>query len=90
MAKLIGIKIVATKSGKDGYEYHFADEFDEYSKNHAECYGKQVFTEYSQKLFKAKVGDEVILVYGKGYQGKAQLIDIHNVTDNKLKMNKQA
>ena len=28
MAKLIGIKIVATKSGKDGYEYHFADEFD--------------------------------------------------------------
>ena len=32
----------------------------------------------------------MILVYGKGYQGKAQLIDIHNVTDNKLKMNKQA
>lgn len=90
MAKLLGIKVVATKSGKDGYEYQFVDEFDEYSKNHAECYGNQVFTEYSSKMFKAKVGDEVILVYGKGYQGKAQLVDLHNVTENKLKMNKQA
>lgn len=87
MAKIIGIKVIVTKAGNKGYEYHLADTFDEYTKEHSECYGNQVFTEYSSKAFNVNVGDEVIPVYGKGYQGKAQLIDLHNVTESKLKIN---
>ena len=39
MAKLIGYKVVKTKSGNTGFEYHFADAFTEYDKEHAECFG---------------------------------------------------
>lgn len=88
MAKLIGVKVITTKSGNKGFEYHFADDFSEYDKEHAECFGNQVFSEYSSKAFKVNVGDEVDIIYGKGFQGKAQLMDIFVCTDSKLKINK--
>lgn len=88
MAKLIGVKVIATKSGNKGYEYHFSDAFSEYDKEHAECYGEQVFSEYSSKAFNVNVGDAVRLIYGKGFQGRAQLMDILMVSDSKLKINK--
>lgn len=88
MAKIIGIKKIITKAGKEGYEYHCADKFDSYTLEHAECSGNQVFTEYSPIQFNVKVGDDVILVYQKGFQGRAQLMEMHSI-ENKLKMNKQ-
>lgn len=88
MTKISGIKVITTKAGNKGYEYHFIGEFSEYDRAHAECHGNQVFTEYSSKAFQVNVGDEVILVYGKGFQGKAQLMDICNVSESKLKINK--
>lgn len=47
-----------------------------------------MFSEYSSQAFKVNVGDEVDIIYGKGYQGKAQLMDILVVSDSKLKINK--
>jgi len=88
MAKLLGIKVITTKSGNKGFEYHFADAFSDYDKEHSECYGNQVFSEYSTKAFKVNVGDEVDIIYSKGFQGKAQLMDIFNISDSKLKINK--
>lgn len=88
MTKLSGIKVITTKAGNKGYEYHFIDEFSEYDREHAECYGNQVYSEYSSKAFQVKVGDEVTLIYGKGFQGKAQLIDMYSVSENKLKISK--
>lgn len=88
MSKIIGIKAITTKSGNKGFEYHLAESFNEYDREHADCYGNQVFTEYSTKAFKVNVGDEVILIYGKGFQGKAQLVDMHIADDSKLKINK--
>lgn len=88
MAKLIGVRAITTKAGNKGFEYHFADAFSDYDKTHAECFGNQVFSEYSSQAFKVNVGDEVDIIYGKGYQGKAQLMDILVVFDSKLKINK--
>ncbi len=88
MAKILGIKEITTKAGKKGCEYHIADAFSEYDLEHSNCTGCQVISEYSSTLFPVKVGDEVDLVYGKGYQGKAQLVDIQLTTDNKIKINK--
>lgn len=88
MAKLVGIKVITTKSGNKGFEYHFADAFSAYDQEHSECYGNQVFSEYSSKSFKVNIGDEVDIIYSKGFQGKAQLMDILNVSDSKLKINK--
>lgn len=88
MAKLIGYKVVKTKSGNTGFEYHFADAFTEYDKEHAECFGNQVFSEYSSKAFKVNVGDEVDIIYGKGFQGKAQLMDILVCANGTLKISK--
>ena len=47
-----------------------------------------MFSEYSSQAFKVNVGDEVDIMYEKGFQGKAQLIDIRVVSDGKLKINK--
>lgn len=88
MAKIIGIKEITTKAGKKGWEYHMADKFSEYDLEHSNCSGSQVISEYSSTQFPVKVGDDVSLVYGKGYQGKAQLVDIQLATDNRLKINK--
>lgn len=88
MKRIAGIKVVTTKSGNKGYEYHIVSEFSDYDKTHAECYGNQVFSEYSSQAFKVNVGDEVDIIYGKGFQGKAQLMDIIVVSDSKLKINK--
>ena len=88
MAKIIGIKEITTKAGNKGWEFHMADSFSEYDLEHSICTGCQVISEYSSTHFPVKVGDEVNLVYGKGYQGKAQLVDIQLATDNKLKINK--
>lgn len=88
MANLRGIKVVTTKAGNKGFEYYFEDDFSNYDKTHAECYGKQVLSEYSSQAFKVNVGDEVDIVYGKGFQGKAQLVDIRVISDSKLKINK--
>lgn len=75
-AMIIGIKVITTKMGKTGYEYHFQTAFSDYDKEHSQCYGSQVITEYSPIAFNVKVGDEVAIYYGKGYQGRAQLVDI--------------
>ena len=85
---LKGVKVYSKKDGSKGYEYHFESEFSDYDKTHAECYGNQVLSEYSSQAFKVNVGDEVDLIYGKGFQGKAQLMDIRVVSDSKLKINK--
>ena len=76
MSQIIGIKAITTKSGNKGYEYHVCDDFSEYDKTHATCYGKQVLTEYASTAFNVNIGDEVQLVYGRGFQGKAQLVNI--------------
>lgn len=88
MAKLVGVKVVTTKTGNKGYEYHFIDEFNTYDINNAECYGKQVFSEYSTQLFNAKVDEEVEVIYSKGFQGKAQLTGIRSVSEGKVKSDK--
>lgn len=88
MAKLVGVKVITTKAGNKGYEYHFVDDFPLYDKEHAECYGSQVFSEYSSQAFNVNVGDEVEIIYGKGFQGKAQLTGILSVSDSKEKVNK--
>ena len=85
---LEGVKVYPKKDGSKGYEYHFKSEFSEYDRTHAECYGNEVFSEYSSQAFKVNVGDEVDVMYGKGFQGKAQLMDIRVVTNSKLKINK--
>lgn len=88
MAKLVGIKVTTRQDGNKGYVYHFVDTFSDYDKEHAECYGNQVFSEYSTKAFKVNVGDEVDVIYAKGYQDKAVLMDILVVSENKIKINK--
>lgn len=88
MAKLVGVKVITTKAGTKGYEYHIADDFSPYDQQHADCYGNQVYSEYSSQAFKVNVGDEVELTYTKGFQGKAQLTDIHSVLDSKMKSDK--
>lgn len=88
MAKLVGVKVVTTKQGNKGYEYHFVDEFSLYDKEHSECYGSQVFSEYSSQAFNAKVGEDVEILYGKGFQGKAQLTGILSVSEGKVKIDK--
>ena len=89
MAKLVGVKVITTKAGNRGYEYHFIDEFSPYDKEHAEnCFGSQVFSEYSSQAFNVNVGEEVQIIYGKGFQGKAQLTGILSVSDSKEKVNK--
>ncbi len=86
MATLLGVKAITTKSGSKGYEYHFCDDFSVYDKEHAECFGEQTINEYSSTKFDVNIGDEVKLIYGKGFQGRAQLIDIQKTSDNKLKI----
>lgn len=83
MAKILGIKVTVNKLGSKYYEYHFASTFSDYDKEHSECYGNQVFSEFSTKAFHVSVGDEVDIIYGKGFQGKAQLIDIRTVSNSK-------
>ena len=85
---LEGVKVYPKKDGSKGYEYHFRSDFSDYDKTHSECYGNEVFSEYSSQAFKVNVGDEVDVMYEKGFQGKAQLMDIRVVTDGKLKINK--
>lgn len=84
MAKLVGVKVITKKDGEKGYMYYILDAFSDYDKEHAECYGNQVFSEYSTKAFKVNVGDEVDIVYAKGYQDKAVLMDLHVVSENKI------
>lgn len=88
MAKLVGVKVVTTKAGNKGYEYHFSDKYSPYDMEHAECYGNQVFSEYSSQAFNVNVGDEVEIIYGKGFQGKAQLTSILVVSEGKVKSDK--
>lgn len=88
MAKLVGVKVITTKAGNKGYEYAFIDKYSEYDMQHAECFGNQVFSEYSSQAFNVNVGDEVEIIYGKGFQGKAQLTGILSVSDSKEKVNK--
>lgn len=89
MTKLVGVKVITVKStGKKGYMYFFLSDFPDFEKNNADCYGNSVFSEYSSKAFNVNVGDEVDVVYSKGFQGKAQLMDILVVTDSKQKINK--
>ena len=88
MAKLVGVKVITTKAGNKGYEYHFVDDFPLYDKEHAECYGSHVFSEYSTQMFNAKVGEDVEVLYGKGFQGKAQLTGILSVSEGKVKSDK--
>ena len=88
MARLVGVKVITTKQGNKGYEYHFVDDFPLYDKEHAECYGSQVFSEYSSQAFNVNVGEEVQIIYGKGFQGKAQLTGILSVSESKAKSDK--
>lgn len=88
MAKLVGVRVVVTRAGNKGYEYHFVDDFPLYYKEHSECYGSQSFSEYSSQAFNVNVGDEVEIIYSKGFQGKAQLTGILSVSDSKVKSDK--
>ncbi|MBE5967607.1 MAG: hypothetical protein E7255_11705 [Lachnospiraceae bacterium] len=87
MAKLVGMKVTTRQDGTKGYLYNFADSFSDYDKEHAECRGSQVFSEYSTKAFDVNVGDEVDVIYTKGFQNKAVLMDILVVSENKIKIN---
>lgn len=89
MTKLVGVKRIMIKSGNGyGYEYYFSDDFSEYDKEHAQCFGNRVFSEYSSNAFDVKVGQDVEIVYGKGFQGKAMLMNIIAISDNNVKVNK--
>ena len=84
MTKLVGVKVTTKPDvDKKSYMYYFEDAFSDYDKEHAECFGNQVCSEYSTKAFKVKVGDEVDVIYKKGFQGKAVLLDIQVVSENK-------
>lgn len=88
MVKLVGIKGITTKTGTKGYEYSFLGDYSDYDKEHAECVGNAVFTEYSPRDLKMNVGDDVELIYAKGFQGKAQLLEARVISEGKLKINK--
>lgn len=76
MAKLLGIKEITTKAGNKGYNYYFSDDFSDYELEHNACSGQSVVQEYSSKAFDVKIGEECTLVYGRGFQDKAQLTNI--------------
>lgn len=88
MAKLVGVKVITTKAGNKGYEYAFIDKYSEYEMQHADCFGERAFAEYSSQAFNVNVGDEVEIIYGKGFQGKAQLTGILSVSEGKAKSDK--
>ncbi len=87
MSEIIGIKQITTKTGKTGTEYSIAEEFSDYDKEHSVCQGRKVITEYSSASFPVNVGDEVTLIYGKGFQGRAQLVNIIAKTTDRPKLN---
>jgi len=88
MAQLVGIKCITTQKGNKGFIYSFLDEYTDYDKENAQCVGKQSVSEYATKLFNVDVGSEVNLVYGKGFQGKAQLINVLPVSQSNIKTDK--
>lgn len=85
MAKLVGMKVTTRPDGTKGYIYNFADSFSKYDKEHAECRGSRVFSEYSKMSFDVNIGDEVDVIYDKGFQDKAVLVDILVVSESKTK-----
>jgi len=77
--KILGYVVAETKTGNIGTTVYTQKEHDDYRKNNAKkCEGFSCREEYlggdwSDKL---KVGQNVNLVYGVGYQGKAVVKDI--------------
>jgi hypothetical protein len=60
-------------AGKTGVTYHLQGSFSDYDIENSNAEGVRVFNEFSYKDFNLKVGDQVAIVYGKGFQDKATL-----------------
>jgi hypothetical protein len=74
-------------AGRTGVTYHLCGEFSDYDKENSDAKGYQVFSEFAYKDFGVEVGDIVMVVYGKGFQGKANL---ENIVPTKLAKKDQA
>ena len=88
MSRILGIKKGKNKEGNPSYVYYFSDDYSDYERNNAECLGSPVSSIYSSKDFKVNVGDELELIYGRGFQDKAVLKEIRIISERTLKINK--
>lgn len=77
---IVGIKTIKTKTGNTGYEIFYTEPFSQYEADTSESiHGLSCGREYSRKDFSVKVGDVVNMIYEKGFQDRAQLVDIQIV-----------
>lgn len=78
--KLIGMKATVMASGrnqgKTGYTYYFQKDFSDYDRENSTCQGVCVSQEFSYTDFGVAIGDEVTLVYDKGFQDRAVLTNL--------------
>lgn len=78
-AKILGFIVSETKSGNVGTTLYLETEHDQYRRENArKCIGNACCSEYIRGDYSGtlEVGQEVILVYGKGYEGRAVLVNI--------------
>ena len=74
---LVGKRHTKTKKGNDFFTYYLSRPFNGYeNKNSVSALGSVVESAGCFDDFPCKPGDEVELVYDKGYQDKAVLSDI--------------
>ena len=85
---LIGRQKGKTKAGKTFFNYYFSKPFTAYENENGECLGQSVLTEFSYEDFPCLPGDEVRLLYGRGFQDRATLENIEIVKPRDLNMNK--
>lgn len=73
--KIIGIKVTPSKknTGQFYYTYYYTENFSDYDMESSEVYGIACGSEFTTVNLGCKVGDEVELIYRKGFQNKAQL-----------------
>lgn len=78
-ARILGFIVSETKTGNVGTTLYVEIEHDTYRRENArKCSGNACCSEYIRGDYSANltVGQEVILVYGKGYEGKAVLVNV--------------
>lgn len=78
--KVLGIKKTEIGEGKNkgkvACNYFLQTTFTDYELENSVCTGVKVTIEFSYKEFDVNIGDEVTLVYEKGFQDKAVLANM--------------
>lgn len=78
--QIVGIKETRSKAGNLGYNYYYTEPFSDYEAETAvSLVGLSCGVEYSRKRFDVVPGDEVNMIYEKGFQDRAQLADMQVV-----------